>query len=718
MKPQLKQSLIACAVLQALTGVAHAQTGAQATPEVVVTGTKPIAEQRASVGGFSDMPIVDTPASVTTISSEQIQDLSIRNTTEAMKYDASVSDAYNAVGYAEQFSIRGFPLNNDTGYRKDGIAIPNDTQTPLENKERIEILKGLSGLQAGVSAPGGIVNYVTKRPTDTPLRSATVEVRERGTVYGAVDLGGRFDDPRFGYRINAAAESLHPYVRGANGEREFISGAFDWRINPDALLQLDFDYQHKSQLTAPGFQLFDGVSLPIGVSPKMFLNDQPWARPVDTKSTNLGLSFEYKLAPDWVATVKANKHWFKRDDFTAFPYGCTIAPDESIAGYCANGNYDVYDYQSTGERKTPWGVQAMVQGKFATGDVRHALTVGTSYNERHNSFGDYVYDFVGTSNIWKNVVVPPVPADRVTGPVHERLTDKETSLFAQDIVDIAPRTTLHAGVRYVKFKRDQAVDVDGDYLIDDDAPHEKSDDSFLLPSAALVYKLTPDWNVYGAYSQGVEPGGFAPITANNPKTGLGPNRSHQAELGVKGSVNSALQLAASLFRIKRGLEYTNAANFYVRSGDEIHEGFELSAQGKPTSNLAYSLSLTGLHTKQEGTGDPGTEGKRVTDVPAWKSVALVEYSVPQVPGLKVQGDWQYAGRKAFDPTNKVFVPSYNVFGMGGAYALKTSFANVTLRARVDNVFDKFYWRDVTPELGGYLFPGAPRTYRVSAQFDF
>jgi iron complex outermembrane recepter protein len=700
MKPQLKQSIIACAVLQAFSIGAHAQTRGQAVPEVVITGERSASSAISSVGGFGNSPVVDTPASITTIDASRMQDLSIRSTTEATRYDASVSDAYNAVGYAEQFAIRGFKLNNDSSYRKDGIPIPADTQIPLENKERIEILKGLSGLQAGVSAPGGIINYVTKRPTDKPLRSATVEVSERGTLYGTVDLGGRFEDRRFGYRINAAAATLHPYVRGANGEREFISGAFDWQISPDALLQLGLDYQHKSQLTAPGFQLIRGEMLPTGVSPKMFLNDQPWARPVDTKSTNLGLKFEYKLAPDWVATVNANKHWFKRDDFTAFPYGCSTEGNGFYPGYCTNGDYDVYDYQSTGERKTPWGIQAMVQGKFMTGELKHSLTVGTSWFERHNASGDYVYEFVGTSNIWKGRVVPRADPAHVTGPVFERLTDEEKSLFAQDIINIAPQTTLHAGVRYVNFKRGQFID-----------------DSFLLPNVALVYSLNRDWNVYGALSHGVEPGAIAPMQTTNEFQGLGPNRSHQVEFGVKGVFNGT-ELSAAIFRIRRGLEFTNAANTFVRSGEETHEGFELSAQGKATPDLAYGASFSALHTLQEGTGEPSIDGKRVTDVPSFKSVAWAEYALPQVPGLKVTGDWHWETRKAFDPTNKVFVPGYHVFGLGSSYAFKTGFSNVTLRARVDNVFDRFYWRDVTPDLGGYLFPGAPRTFRVSAQFDF
>ena len=61
---------------------------------------------------------------------------------------------------------------------------------------------------------------------------------------------------------------------------------------------------------------------------------------------------------------------------------------------------------------------------------------------------------------------------------------------------------------------------------------------------------------------------------------------------------------------------------------------------------------------------------------------------------------------------------YHVVGIGAAYGLKLGATNVTLRARVDNLFDKFYWRDVTQDLGGYLLPGAPRTMRLSAQFDF
>ena len=709
MNPKLKHSLLACAIMQAFSAQASAQEAAPVA-EVVVTGNRFIAGDRASVGGFGEASLFDTPASITAIGRSQMQDLSIRSATEAVRFDASVSDAYNAVGYAEQFSIRGFALDNNYSYRKDGFAIPGDSQIPLENKERIEILKGLAGLTAGIAAPGGIVNYVTKRPTSAPLRSATVEVSERGTLYGTLDLGGRFEDRRFGYRINAAAADLHSYVRGANGERQFVSGAFDWQITPDALLQLDMDYQRKAQITAPGYQLVRNEVLPTGVSARTLLNDQPWTRPVTTKDSNLGLRFEYRLAPEWTASVAANKHWFKRDDYTAFPYGCSNEGDGYYPGYCSNGDYDVYDYQSTGERKTPWGAQAQLQGRFATGAVQHALTVGASYAERHDSFGDYVYDYVGYSNIWHPLDTPHVAPDRVTGPVSERRSEEQSALFVQDIVRLSPQLALHAGLRHVKIDRDEYVA--------DAAARVASSHAFTLPQVALVYSPARAVNVYASFSHGLQNGGIAPMETENQNQMLAPQRSRQVELGAKATVGNALDLSAALFQIRQGLEYTDAANVYVRSGEQTHRGIELAAQGKASRDLDWSLSLMALNTRQEGTGQAGIDGKRVTDVPAFKSSAWIVYAVPQLPGLKLDGTWQYAGKKAFDVENRVFVPDYHLFGLGASYGLKAGPTNVTVRARVENLFDKFYWRDVTPALGGYLLAGAPRTFRLSATVDF
>ncbi|MFT5591371.1 MAG: iron complex outermembrane receptor protein, partial [Bradyrhizobium sp.] len=521
-------------IAQAIAGiaVAHAQTSQQVLPQVIVTDTTPKRDNASAIGGFGNAPLMQTPAAINVIGQEQLQDWRIRRIADVIKLDASLNEAYNAVGYAEQFSLRGFPLDNASSYRKDGLPFASDASIPLENKERIDILKGLSGLQGGVSTPGGLINFVTKRPTATPLRSILFEVSERGTVLGSVDLGGRFEDRRFGYRINAAAEQLRSYVKGADGQRRFLSGAFDWQISPEALLQIDLDTQHKSQITAPGYQLIGNATLPVGVSPRTLLNDQPWSKPVVTDSSNIGLRFAYQWNADWTSTVAANKYRLTRDDFAAFPFGCGFA-----AGFCANGDYDVYDYQSTGEVKTLLSTQAKLQGKFATGSLRHQLTLGVDTVRRRDEYGNYVYDFAGTSNIYRPMAVPP--STLTTGPVSLQRKGDERAVFVQDIVSLTGQVQLHAGLRRTALDRVQT----GATL----------NRTYVLPSLALVYSPVASLSVYGAYSQGLEHGGLSPVTTTNPNQLLDPSTSRQQEIGIKTSLVPDWQMTAALFQISKSL---------------------------------------------------------------------------------------------------------------------------------------------------------------------
>ena len=127
-----------------------------------------------------------------------------------------------------------------------------------------------------------------------------------------------------------------------------------------------------------------------------------------------------------------------------------------------------------------------------------------------------------------------------------------------------------------------------------------------------------------------------------------------------------------------------------------------------------------LDTETRNTGDANIEGKRVSNVPKLKSTVYADYALRQVAGLSVNGSWQYSSSKVFAPNSvtRAEVPGYNVFNAGLRYT--TSFAGhaTTLRFNVHNLFNKFYWRDASSLLDGYLLAGAPRTYSISAQIDF
>jgi iron complex outermembrane receptor protein len=701
--PHFRLSLVTIAIAQAFTisTAAYAQSKEQDLQEVVISASRNTKLETSKAGGFIETALQDTPLSITTFSASQLQDLRIRQTTDAMKFDASVNEAYNAIGYAEQFSIRGFALDNASSYRKDGFAIPGDASIPLENKERLEILKGISGLQAGFTTPGGILNYVTKRPTNTAVRAITLEASERGTLYGAVDLGGKSEDKQFGYRINAAGEKLRSYIKGADGERQFVSTAFDWQITPRALFQIDLDHQHKSQLSVPGFQLFNGTSLPSGISADLMLNDQTWAKPVDTTNRNIGLRFEYQLDSDWSATISSNHHEFKRDDYTAFPAGCNAI--DIYSGYCANGDYEVYDYKSLNESKSLRGMQVQLQGRFSTGSFQHNLALGLSNSQRYDYFGDYVFEHAGSSNLFHPIAVPPV--NETSGPVSLRRTDKEVSYFAQDIIKLNNDFDLHIGMRHLKVDRAQAG-----------SPNFKQ--SYNLPNLALVLKLNSAANTYVSVSEGLEHGGVAPFGTKNENRMLDAGKSKQLEVGFKAALSRDFSYSAALFRITKPLEYTNAANFYVSAGEAEHRGLELSAQGSLSKEWTLGASTTAINARQNNTNDPTINGKRVTNVPNFKSTVYTDYAPSNLHGTHLTASWQYSGSKSFSPDNKVTVPSYSVVNLGTRYTTQLNGIVSTFRFDINNAFNKFYWRDVTQSLGGYLFPGAPRTYKISGQFDF
>ncbi len=192
---------------------------------VVVTGR---GVPNAGVAGFGDTPLARAPLQATIVGAQQLADAGIASIGDLTKADASLGDAYNADGYWSSLSARGYTLDNRYNYRRDGLPINAETAIGLDNKERLELLKGTSGLQAGTSAPGGLINLVVKRPNGT-LRQARVEVREAGSVLGAVDVGQRFGaDSRIGLRLNAALEKLDPLVRNTRGRRWLKQG----RLNP------------------------------------------------------------------------------------------------------------------------------------------------------------------------------------------------------------------------------------------------------------------------------------------------------------------------------------------------------------------------------------------------------------------------------------------------------------------------------------------------------
>ncbi|NMX58568.1 TonB-dependent siderophore receptor [Pseudomonas sp. WS 5146] len=665
----------------------------------------------ASVGGFNEAPLLDTPASITVINAELIKDQQARLLSEVLRNDASVGDSYAPIGYYENFVIRGFSLNAASSYKINGRTITGEQNVALENKQQVEVLKGLAGLQSGISEPSGVINYVTKRPED--VRSVTVSTDDRGSGYIATDVGGWFgSEQQFGLRANVAHEDLNSYVEHADGQRDFVSLAFDWNISPDAVLQLDAEYQNKQQRSVPGYQLLGGTEVPHDASPKKLLGHQSGSHQVGIDSLNLNGKFEYRFSDQWKGSLSAAHSKVVIDDYSSFAWGCYYVGSCNANTFSPEGDYDVYDYRSPDDTRRDDEVQAAITGLFDTGSLGHELTFGTSAFRRVIDKRKSVNEYIGSGNI--NQDAPTFePTDKPLNPSHRNLDSRQYGLFVTDRIRFNEQWQTIIGGREVRLD-EKAYDDQGNQ-----ARHTQQ--YVFLPQASLIYKPVENISLYTSYSKGLSLGGTAPWFARIPDETLAPTVSRQIEAGVKYDWHR-ISFAAAVFQTRQAYQYAKPEGLefiYVQQGEQKNTGLELSANGWATDRLQIATSVAAIRARVNNSGTPDYEGHQALNVPKLRASLYADYALPWMNGLAVLGGVQYSAKKYADRTGNVQVGDYAVVNVGSRYTTKIDGYETVFRLSVDNLFDKRYWRDAGEYLGDdYLFQGAPLTARLSASVNF
>ena len=712
--PRFTRNLLALGLLLAPT----AQAADTELPAVTVTGedTSGYQAHSASVGGFEAAPLLDTPASISVVTEALIKDRQARLLSEVLQNDASVGESYAPVGYYENFVVRGFSLNSASSYKINGRTITGEQNVGLENKQQVELLKGLSGLQSGVSEPGGLVNYVTKRPAN--VRSVTVSTDDRGSGYLATDVGGFFgNEQQFGLRANVAHEELHSYVEHTNGQRDFASLAFDWNISPDALLQLDAEYQTREQRSAPGYQLLGGTRLPHHASPKKLLAHQSGSKPVTTDALNLNGNFEYRFSDTWKGNISASRSRVVIDDYSSFAWGCygsASCASAAVPNYFSpEGDYDIYDFRSPDDTRRNDEVQAAFTGAFDTVGLGHELSVGASAFRRVVDKRDTINVMIGSANIDSE------PADfaRYDGPLNDsyrRLDSRQYGLFFNDRISFNEQWQTVLGGREVRLD-EETFDSQGETT-------RHTQRYVFLPQAALIYKPLHNLALYTRYSKGLSLGGEAAWFTTNAFEILAPTVSRQIEAGIKYDWQR-ISLAAALFQIRQAYQYSRPNDdgtfTFTQQGEQKNTGLELSANGWASQRLQIAASVAAIRARVSDSGTPAYEGHQAINVPTLRASLQGDYALPGIEGLALLGGVQYSASKYANRQGGVETGAYAIFNVGSRYSTRIDGYDTVFRLTVDNLFDKRYWRDAGEYLGdGYLFQGAPLTARLSASINF
>ena len=207
----------------------------------------PYAPKTVETGQYRGLDALDVPATVNVVTSDVLRVQAATGLFDALRNVAGVTrQQLSGISY-DQLSIRGIALDNRQSYYLDGVLpIDNNIWMPMEDKERVEVLKGASALYYGFTVPAGIVNMVMKRAGDTPVTSASLLVDSHGSVGVHADVARRFGtDNQFGIRVNAMAKHVETPIDGDRGYRMFQSVALDWK--PTNRLSFKYDLEHIDQ---------------------------------------------------------------------------------------------------------------------------------------------------------------------------------------------------------------------------------------------------------------------------------------------------------------------------------------------------------------------------------------------------------------------------------------------------------------------------------------
>lgn len=665
----------------------------------------------ASAGALGNRALLDTPFSIDAVTEELIRNRQANNINDVFKGDASTTPFSNGYsGENSAFSVRGLQIDELNGYRINGMSVPAwATDIPVEHFQQIELLKGLSGFMYGFSQPGGMLNFITKKPTEQPTATFRLGYTSRSTITEEADLGGRFGkDHQFGYRLDAVNEQGGTYVDGGYIKRKSVSLGLDWRINDQLTWHFDSLYQDRHirgaiygvipcqdfgvcQPTGPQF-----VSIPSPLKGSQRLSSTDTGYGTSMRMATTGVI--WNISPDWTFSADAAMSLQGRSN-----------RDSAIFLLDNQGQYLEHQYLGYTDYLYR-SAQAMLNGHFETGSLKHDVVIGAAWQKNMQRYGDNIFDEadLGIGNIYHPSDFPqsPIPLIR-----HVRDSSSETqgAVFASDTVTFNEQWQALLGLRAIDYTQS------GYNYFSDGKRNALYERKPVTPTVAVMYKPAAWMTVYASYVKSLEEGTSVPAGQGYANEGevFAPMTSKQYEFGAK-FAQDTWNLNAAVFRIERGLAYSvvrDNQRFMTQDGQVRFDGFELSGQTRLGSQWTLLGSAMWLDATNER-ADPTVEGKRAFGSARFQASSYIEYAVPTMPGWVLTAGGRYVGNRPLESNNSNIAGAYHTFDVGTRVTTRLGQYPVTFRLNLDNITNEKYW------LVGWesiMNQGAPRVLRASVE---
>jgi iron complex outermembrane recepter protein len=670
----------------------------KAQPAIQQQGQKPV--YRDTVSAFialGNVATMETPYAISAVPAPLMENTIATSSGEAMKYVPTVQSETGGSLTTDYFSLRGFTSSVWTyNVALDGMRSYAPYE-PIEDKERIEILTGVNSFFYGVTSPGGMVNFVSKKPSDTTLASATIGLDSRTQKFTKVDLGGLVGRS-LAFRANAAVMGGETSVENQDNFQYLGSAALDWKITPDLTWSFNaFHAKRKATSTQAFFMI--GKSTEVPDAPDLSKNYGGDYGFTEDESSRLGTSLNWKIN-----SIFSLRPAFR---FTRFNRAYTITR-RNLAN--DSGDYTMrIDYQGKNANYVPQG-NIFADADFSTGPVKQKVSVGYTCDLllTKTPYPDGSFVYTSTDIHPAGSDYPPEPDTAVSNGEPWRKTEKlrTSSILLSDYLTYG-RATLALGMNYSSIS-------DSTWAAATGKETDAYDKGSVSPTAAILLKPAEQATLYFSYNQGLQKGSTAPATAANANEVLSPFISRQWEFGLKYNTGK-LELSTAFFRIDAANAYTDpATNVYSRDGREIHAGVEGIVFGELLNNLTVFGGGTLLKATVLKATNTAIQGKTPQGVAEVNGRLRAEYRLPWLRTLFVSGGASYTGKEWVDAKNTLSIPAVILSDAGVRYENRFMNHPLALIVNVDNITDESYWTTRS----GILYPGSSRTYSAAIRMNW
>lgn len=655
------------------------------TPGTIATATRLVLTPR------------ETPQSISVITRQEMEDFNITSIDKAMAHTPGISivtqDSERTIYYARGFAINtfqydGIPMERNSAY-SSGHSLSD-----MAIYDRVEVLKGATGLLTGIGDPGATINLVRKKPTQEVQGEMQLGAARWDSYRAQVDLGGALTSNVRG-RIVAAQQNKHSYQDGHESKVSVYYGIVEADLTPSTLLTVGADYQDNDPKRSSwgGVPLFNSLG-EFNNMPRDFNNGAIWSH-WDQYTRSAFATLEHYFDNDWTTKLQLNH---QINGYDAEMAGAAAGNPDPITG---SGVRLLGPTGYKGETKSD-ALDLYASGPFSLLGRSHELVLGISAAKRvwendlflrpldYDQAVPNFYDWSG------NAVYPNSWRHR---PGNDETT-RENAVYATTRFSIFDDLKLITGTRIVNFERE-----------------EVKESGLLVPYVGAVYDLNNTHSLYASYTTIFKP------QSNRDESGraLDPLEGENYEVGTKSTFfNGRLNTSVALFQLDQD-NFAELSGGLTPTGQPAYRGIE----GVRTRGYEFEVSgnLTpnwSLHTGYSHKVSKQNSEKVSTLTPEGQFTLFTNYKFSgSWSGMTVGGGLRSQDKTWSDVTNPVLgkvkhtAESYWLVDVMAGYRFTDQLSG---QLNISNLLDEKYYT-IFDSYSTYTW-GEPRNLTLTLNYKF